>query len=53
MGDYNVPNILIYKHTHNRPYMTSLPRELKFTLTSRSASLGVQSRRVLIDGVIV
>ena len=46
MGDYNVPNILIYKRTHNRPYMTSLPRELNFTLTSRSASLWVQSRRV-------
>ena len=46
MGDYNVPNVLIYKRTHNRPYMTSLPRELNFTLTSRSALPWAQSRRV-------
>ena len=37
MGDYNVPNIIIYKRTHNRPYMTFLPWVLNVALTSRSA----------------
>ena len=46
MGDYNVPNIIIYKRTHNRPYMTSLLWVLLFQLTSRSALPWAQSRRM-------
>ena len=46
IGDYNVPNIIKYKRTHNRPYMTSLLQVLNFSLSSRSALPWAQSRRV-------